>query len=65
MRISSDAVLSLSAAFTSCIGRNKVKKDLFGRIKISTVLVIGVCAVVAFMLWLFFNIIEAGSMPVS
>ena len=42
-----------------------MKKDLFGRIKISTILVIGVCAVVAFMLWLFFNVIETGGIPLS
>ena len=41
-----------------------MKKDIFG-IKISTILVIGVCAVVAFMLWLFFNILEIGNIPVS
>ena len=41
-----------------------MKKDILG-IKISTILAIGVCAVVAFMLWLFFNIIDLGSIPVS
>ena len=41
-----------------------MKKDIFG-IKISTILAIGVCAVVAFMLWLFFNAIDLGNLSVS
>ena len=41
-----------------------MKKDIFG-IKISTLLVVGICAVVAFMLWLFFNIAETGASLVS
>ena len=41
-----------------------MKKDIFG-IKISTILAIGVCAVVAFMLWLFFNVIDLGNLSVS
>ena len=41
-----------------------MKKDIFG-IKLSTILVIGVCAIVAFMLWLFFNILDTGILPVS
>lgn len=35
----------------------KMKKDIFGnKIKLSTVLTVCACAVVAFMLWLLFNI---------
>ena len=41
-----------------------MKKDIFG-IKISTILAIGVCAIVAFMLWLFFNVIDLGSTPIT
>ena len=41
-----------------------MKKDIFG-IKVSTILTIGVCAILAFMLWLFFNIIDLGNVPVS